>query len=96
MQKSIFDCNLRTQWDQKIIQVQVVGVQNSNFMLLRQTATNDDIWGPGTHELLLKRCFFRHQGKLYVFTSSVPASVLDQQSEDEIREEDADKVALVF
>ena len=64
---------MRVLWDQKILQTLLASEPvNSNMLLLRQTVNNDDIVGPGTRELVLKRFFFRYQGKLYVYTSSVP------------------------
>ena len=51
----------------------------------------------GPRELHLKRSFMRHQGKLYVYTSSVPESAVSEASvsQDDIVE-DVDRVAVVF
>ena len=61
------------------------------MLIFRQTINNDDITGPGTREVILKRFFFRIHGRLYVYTSSVPEQLLD----DEIRE-DVDRLVVVF
>ena len=57
--------------------------------------TNDDIAGPGTRELLLKRFIFRCHGKLYVYTSSISGSIFSNSSDEDIRE-DVDQLVLVF
>ena len=67
------------------------------WLILRQTINNDEIAGPGTRELHLKRCFLRHQGKLYVYTSCVPETTVSesQLSQDDIVE-DSDQFAVIF
>ena len=96
LQKSILDGKMCKMWDKKIVQTNVAGqVQSSNILLLRQTVTNNDIAGPGTRELLLKRFFFRFRNRLYVYTSSIPEQVLEQHSEEEINE-DVDRLTVIF
>ena len=86
---------MRSQWDKKIVQTLLAcEVLNSNLLLLRQTVNNDDVAGPGTREILLKRCFFRYQGKFYVYTSSVPSQVLERPEAD-VRE-DLHQLTVIF
>ena len=71
------------------------------MIILHETVNNNEIVGLGTREILLKRFFFRYQGKLYVYTSSVAEqTLLANSSEDEIHEEkiseDEDKLIIVF
>ena len=65
------------------------------MLIFRQTVNNDDVVGPGTREVVLKRFFFRMQGRLYVYTSSLPDQILNS-SDEEIKEDDADKLVIVF
>ena len=57
--------------------------------------TNDDIVGPGTREIMLKRFMFRYQGKLYVYTSSIPEQDPEITEQEEINE-DAEKLVIIF
>ena len=99
--KSVLDMTLSPQWDRKIIQSQVAtNVINSNMLVLRQTVNNDEIVGPGMRELTLKRFFFRYQGRLYVYTSSVPEAILDSKNKqnvsDEEIKEDIERMTVIF
>ena len=58
------------------------------MLLIRQVISNDECLGVGTREVILKRFIFRCRGNLYVYTSSVPETAIEQLSEDEIREDD--------
>ena len=92
----MLDLTKRLKWDQKIVQAQVeTDVQNSNTLIFRQTVTNDDIAGLGTRELVLKRFLFRCHGKLYVYTSSVPDSIVAGDTDANSQDSD-DRLHVVF
>ena len=98
LSQSVIDCEKRERWDKKVVQT-IVGkkVVDRNWLILRQTINNCEVAGPGTRELHLKRSFMRHQGKLYVYTSSVSESAVSEASlsQDDIVE-DVDRVAVIF
>ena len=91
--KAILAQYKRRQWDRQIMDLRLVSsVIDRNMVLLEELAT-ELVPGRSEREVLVKRCIFRHKGCVFVYSSSVP----DQVHEDEDSgRDDATRYTLLY
>ena len=83
----------RRQWDRSVEDLRLVKpIQNKNMLVMEELST-EMVSGYNQREALLKRFIFKDEGRVFVYTSSMPDEVY---SDEESGRDDATRYTVIF